>query len=218
MKKTFINPSYLVLASICLLGYILDPIFVLIQEKHLGCSIVDWSSDNLVSHWIVMTLIWLFISMSTLTIAHRLNNLDVVRNKWTLNSRNAIWTLTITIFSVLVIFIIKRQFGFVYAIKHWQIIYIALYAYYLAEILVAICFVCLLQNYCELNVSRFKKFPWGGLFLGLTWGLMHWWTQQSLAVGAIGVVLGLLFGLLYVLFECNFILTYIICFCLFVCL
>lgn len=218
MKNIFINSSYLGLASICLLGYIFDPIVILIKEKYLGCSADEWSPNNLASYWWIMASIWFSLSILTIFLAHNFYNLNVIEHKEALNSRNALYAISVAIFTLLVIFFIKKQFGFIYAVRNWQSIYIAQYVYYLAEILVAICFVCFAQNSCVQDFLMSNKIPWGGVFLGLTWGLMHWWTQQSLTIGVTGMALGLIFGLLYVLFDYNFFLTYITCFALFICL
>ena len=61
-----------------------------------------------------------------------------------------------------------------------------------------------------------KKIPYGGIILGLTWGLAHTFTKGSILIGLEGVVVGLLFGSLYLLLNRNLKGTYCLLFFLFV--
>lgn len=44
-----------------------------------------------------------------------------------------------------------------------------------------------------------RKIPYGGIVLGLTWGLAYIFTKGSLAVGLLSAVGGFLFGAAYLL-------------------
>lgn len=44
-----------------------------------------------------------------------------------------------------------------------------------------------------------EKIPYGGIVLGLTWGLAHFFTKGSLVVGLLSAIGGFLFGAVYLL-------------------
>ena len=44
-----------------------------------------------------------------------------------------------------------------------------------------------------------EKLPYGGIILGLTWGLMHIFTKGSVGIGLLSAFGGFLFGAVYLL-------------------
>ena len=56
------------------------------------------------------------------------------------------------------------------------------------------------------NYGLIIKFLWGAIFIGLTWGLFHAFTQGNLLVGLYGCLLGFLFGTVYLLVKKMFML------------
>lgn len=74
------------------------------------------------------------------------------------------------------------------------------WVYYALEFSLAACIIDCAQHAMEKR-GACKKIPWGGLFLGLTWGIGHAITKGNAVAGAASFVLSLLIGTLYVLFE-----------------
>lgn len=86
--------------------------------------------------------------------------------------------------------------------------------YYVAELSVMILVIGFGQRAGK-QWLRGRWLPWGGVTLALTWGLVHFLTQDP-ATGAYGMVLSLVMGSVFVLTGRNFLLTYLVLLALFI--
>ncbi|MDR2183546.1 MAG: hypothetical protein LBE55_05175 [Clostridiales bacterium] len=79
--------------------------------------------------------------------------------------------------------------------------FIAQHIYYLFEVALFLAIIAFGQKFGE---AAFRKsmIPWGGILCGLTWGLVHIFTQGP-AVGAVAAIYGLLYGITYLLLKKN---------------
>lgn len=55
-----------------------------------------------------------------------------------------------------------------------------------------------------------NKIPFGGILVGITWGLAHWLSKGSLGIGLYSAVGGFVFGAAYVLTNRNVKLSYLL--------
>ena len=81
--------------------------------------------------------------------------------------------------------------------------------YYLAEVVLFTLIIVFGQNALE-KLFRKKQIPYGGILVGLTWGLAHCFSKGSIWTGLITMVLGFLFGAVYVFLGKDFKKTYIV--------
>jgi len=76
--------------------------------------------------------------------------------------------------------------------------YLLQFVYYLFEFTLTACIVDCAQKAAEkLNLHGFV--PWGGIFLGVTWGLEHTLTQNSILVGLACLILSVIMGMVCIL-------------------
>jgi hypothetical protein len=79
--------------------------------------------------------------------------------------------------------------------------------YYLMEFVMVVLMIAFFQRAGELW-SKLTWFPWGGIGLGLTWGLIHLVTNPQ---GAVGVIyFGLLLGIFFILSKKSFLIAWIL--------
>lgn len=81
--------------------------------------------------------------------------------------------------------------------------------YYLAEVVLFTLIIIFGQNSLE-QLFRKKDIPYGGIIVGLTWGLAHLFTKGSMWVGLEGLITGFLFGAVYLFLGRNFWKTYLV--------
>ncbi|MDV0447696.1 hypothetical protein MsAg5_16070 [Methanosarcinaceae archaeon Ag5] len=74
--------------------------------------------------------------------------------------------------------------------------------YYIFEMLVCLILVAFGQKAGEAATSL-NKIPWGGLLLGIIWGLPHALTKGDLTVGLSSFAIGIILGLPYILLNRN---------------
>ncbi len=72
------------------------------------------------------------------------------------------------------------------------------YIYYLAEGFLISLIIVFGQKACEKWFHN-EKIPYGGIALGLTWGLVHIFTKGSMVIGILSAIGGFMFGTVYLL-------------------
>lgn len=88
------------------------------------------------------------------------------------------------------------------------------YIYYLFETALIVLAVAFGQRFFE-NLTNCKVVPFGGIFLGCTWGLVHVLTQDFMT-GIYAVVSAIVYGVIYVLLNKNIRWSYLLILILFI--
>ena len=83
------------------------------------------------------------------------------------------------------------------------VLFIFQYIYYLAEGFLISLVIAYGQKACEMWFHN-DKIPYGGIILGLTWGLAHIISKGSILMGLLSVLGGFLFGSIYLLVNKDF--------------
>lgn len=85
------------------------------------------------------------------------------------------------------------------------------YAFEVMLIVLSMVFATMAGN----KLVKKLNIPWGGLFVGLTWGLMHILTQ-SVFTGIVAFIGAIIYGVIYLIVDKNVIYTYVFVFIMFV--
>ncbi|MBO6165865.1 MAG: hypothetical protein J6O17_05820 [Eubacterium sp.] len=83
------------------------------------------------------------------------------------------------------------------------------YIYYLFEVSLVLLIIIFGQMAFEKWFNN-SKIPFGGILVGVTWGLAHWVSKGSLGAGLYGAAGGFVFGAAYVLTNRNVKLSYLL--------
>ena len=71
------------------------------------------------------------------------------------------------------------------------------YVYYIFEMLLAGLIISLSQKAFDGILGKSSNIPWGGLVLGLSWGLIHYLTKGSLFFALFAFVIAIIFGVIF---------------------
>ncbi len=186
-----------------LYGYLLEPFLY-------GHSMEEFTTTESIVHWCVTIITWLvtaylIVRSAKKDLGFQLKGID---SKWTL------WGMISS--SVLIGLMSAVNYVDVGRIKIIHEFYklgvlkfIFQHLYYMAEVVLFTLIIIFGQNALEKLFGK-KNIPYGGIIVGLTWGLAHCFTKGSIWIGLGGIVVGFLFGAIYLFLGKDFKKTYIV--------
>jgi len=224
MKKTMVKPiQYLLIALILfsLLG-LEFPVFFLsrLVDGRAVSQVFSWPVNwhGAIFHWTVTIILWAAGAWIIYTWAKRKGvQSDILRVN--INKRAVVLIAIGIAFVIIYELVYSRLTGLrlpqiwreyqgfqgMYGSQAW-VVSLFQNLYYLMEFIMVVMMVAFFQRAGELW-SNISWFPWGGIGLGLTWGLIHLVTNPQ---GALGVIVwSLILGILFILSKKNFFSTWI---------
>ena len=203
--------SFLSLALLTFAGLGLEDFMMCIIEPlifHCGSSFSKWPVSLHIFHWCATCVLWATAAILLISLAKRKYGFDIFWYKGKMNLMR--WLLCFAILAVIVAVSIWDWNGFK-VVKEFQyngwLKFIFQYIYYLVETVLVILIIAFCQRAGEIWFHS-EKIPWGGLLAGLTWGLVHILTKESILTGLITFCSGILFGMVYLLTKKNVRTTY----------
>ncbi|MGX7058881.1 hypothetical protein [Vagococcus humatus] len=184
-------------------GLGLELVILKIESYLWQVAPVNWSTRNQAMHWLLVSLVWCLVGFLLLKkvrkpVYLKMNFRQIVR---LIICMSLSFRLSYTVWGGVKPLIEWRALGtelFVY-----QLIY------YLAESLLLVVILIYGQSLGETCVKRVSQFPFGGVFLALTWGSIHICLKGSQA-GLYLAIQCFLYGYCYVLVHKNFRLAYLV--------
>ncbi len=179
-----------------LLAFLIEPLIY-------GVGLSDFSTAQLIFHWIITCITWGVSAFILLFFAKRVLDFDVFSSRQSI--RLAGWAVCLASLALCVAISIIDWKGFKPAKEfayNGGLKFTFQYLYYIFETVLVYLIVVFAQ---EAGEKWFKqdKIPYGGIFAALTWGMIHWLTQGSLTAGLLSLVFALLFGVVYIFAKKN---------------
>lgn len=213
LKSIFKSESYQYFeyAMLAFAGLGLEVLYAFWLEPLIyGHSMKEFTTAECIIHWTVTILTWLLVAYLIVKSAKR--NLG-----FQLKGTDSKWTLVGIIASCILIglmlvinYIDVGGLKIIHEFHKLGILkFIFQHLYYLAEVVLFTLIIVFGQHSLE-QLFRKKNVPYGGIIVGLTWGLAHWFTKGSIWIGLEGLVLGFLFGAIYLFLGRDFKKTYIV--------
>lgn len=198
-------------------GLGLEVLLLLVMEPLIyGKALNEFSTVEHLLHWTMTCIVWGIVSFVLIRLANNKYNFDMFSYKEPLELID--WVLCILLLSISMVisyidwngFKIMKEFLYNGWLK-----FIFQYIYYLFETVLILLIIVFAQRAGELWLKK-SKIPWGGIFVGLTWGLTHALTKGQLYVGVLSAIGGLMYGIAYLLCKKNLYITYPLVFLMFV--
>lgn len=174
-------------------------LLVVAVEIVFGIDMNSFTTTQYIVHWLVTIIGWVLLGILVIHVGKRTTGFDI----WKRSEKMLPWQyLAIIICFVINIIAKYLDWGGFKVVMEWKVrgplLFVFQYIYYLAEGFLISLIIVFGQKACE-KWFRNDKIPYGGIVLGLTWGLMHIFTKGSLVVGLLSAVGGFLFGAAYLL-------------------
>ena len=196
MKSKITGFDYLWCALYACAGVAFE-LLVMVVENALGINTNSFTVIESIAHFSITTIGWVLIGFLVIFVGKRTTGFSVWQEKTPMKKWQ--WLLVIICFIVNIIAKYLDWGGFKVILEYQSkipILFIFQYIYYLAEGFLISLIIVFGQKACEKWFDN-DLIPYGGIILGLTWGLAHTFTQNSLFVGILSALSGFLFGAVY---------------------
>jgi hypothetical protein len=217
MNKKKRGFDYLLLSLTAFGGLGLEVLYAYVLEPLIyGKQMKEWSSSQNIIHWIITCITWGLMAVYLYRTAKKDNDFDLLKEKnpmmkWqyvavviSLLYSTAISYLSWDGFKVLIEFERKGPLQFTFQ-----------YIYYAFEAVLILLIIVFAQKAFEEWIGN-TKVPYGGVICGVTWGLVHMFTKQSILIGLEGLLLGFVLGAAYLFVNRDIKKAYVVVFLMFI--
>lgn len=196
-EKSISGFDYLWCALYACAGFAFELLLVQI-EKSMGINMADYSTAQNIIHLLITTVGWIAIGILVIFIGKKTTGFRILEN----NEKMKGWQYLAIIICFIVNIIAKcLDWGGFKPVLEFKrlglLIFLFQYIYYVAEGFLISLVIVYAQKACE-KWFKNEKIPYGGIILGLTWGLAHILSKGSLITGILAAFAGFLFGAAYV--------------------
>ncbi len=166
-------------------------------EGMIGIDASAFTISQNIVHWLVTIVLWVAAGMLVIYIGKKTTGFDIWEHKEKIKGWQYI--AIVVCFGVNIAAKYLDWNGFKVLIE-WNsrgpLLFVFQYLYYLAEGFLISLIIVFGQMACE-KWFKNEKIPYGGIILGLTWGLTHTFSKGSLWIGILAAFGGFLFGTAY---------------------
>lgn len=210
MKSENLNgKSFCNLALYAFAGAGLEILLLIIEQMIYSKNFSQWNSIQQCTHLFLTSVAWGTIIFSLFLISKNKYDFNISNLKEKPNIDNWKFVILISIISVAITTIL---WGGVKPIKELQsnglIIWLFQNIYYCFESGIILLIIIFGQKYGEIRFKQ-ENMIYGGIFLSLSWGLIHMLTQ-GFATGIFTLIMSIAYGLIYLLLNKNIKFTYLI--------
>ncbi len=213
IKSIFKSESYQYFeyAMLAFGGLGLEVLYAFLLEPLIyGHSMKEFTTAECIIHWSVTIITWLVVAYFLLRnsgkkLGFQINGTD---SKWTV--LGIVTSIALIGLMVAINYVDVGGLKIIYEFQRLGVLKFTFqHLYYLAEVVLFTLIIVFGQNALE-KLFRKKNVPFGGIIVGLTWGLAHWFTKGSIWIGLEGLVIGFLFGAIYLFLGRDLKKTYIV--------
>lgn len=198
-------------------GLGLEIVLLMLEQFFYGINAGEWTLMQRISHWIFTCIVWGITSWRLLYVARKKHGFDFWKAGekqialWRYLAAAALWAVCVAISYVEWNgFKMIQEFA-----KKTPVEYLFQYIYYIFEVVLVFLVIVFGQRAGEIRFGK-RNIPWGGLYVGLTWGLVHALTKGNLAAGLGTCLEGILFGTAFLLLGRKPVAAYAVILCMFI--
>ena len=203
--------DYFSLGLYAFAGLGIEVLYAFLLEPLLyGAEMQDWSDMQSILHLVVTCITWGAVSYLLIRNAKKNHGFTLFDH----TRKMKLWQWAAVMIGV--IFVIACNYmdwnGFKIVMEYQKkglLLFIFQYIYYAFETVLFMLIIVFGQKAFEIWFKN-DRIPYGGILCGLTWGLAHIFTKESLMVGIEGIVLGFILGTVYLLVNKDIRKTYLL--------
>lgn len=201
MKETKVGASdYLALGLYAFAGFGLEVVLSMLLPMILGVKGSEYTLVHHCIHWTLTCLLWGSMALFLIRLSKKKYAFDIMRLNDVPDSKR--WLLAVVV-SLIAIIVTTVAWGGFKPVQEYKgiVTFIFQNIYYLFEAALILLTIAFGQKFGEMLLKR-GGLPYGGIFLALTWGLIHILLQGS-ETGVYAFFMSILYGLVYILLKKN---------------
>lgn len=167
-------------------------------ENKMGVNFSAATTEQIICHWVVTTVVWSVLGFLVLWIGKKTTNFNIFEKTEPLGRKQ--YMLVLLCFIVIIIASYFDWGGYKPYMEFMNLgalKFIFQCIYYIAEGFLISIVIVYGQKACETWFHN-DKIPFGGIILGLVWGLAHIFTKGSIWVGLLAAFGAFIMGSSYV--------------------
>ncbi len=206
MKKITAS-DFLALGLYAFAGFGLEVLLSMVLPNLLGIKSSEYSTIHHCIHWVLTCVLWGSITVFLLHLSKTKYSFDILKNNHVITPKRWLIAIIITVVSIMITTIVCK--GFKPVTEYNGLVkFIFQNIYYLFEAALIVLTIIFGQRFGEV-ITKKDNLPWGGLFLAMTWGLVHI-LLQDLHTGIYTFIMAILYGIVYVALNKNTKYSYIL--------
>ena len=187
-----------------------------IEQNIYGVSINDFSTVQMMIHWIITCIFWGLSAFLICRFADKKGYGLFAEN----NKPIKPWQWICIVLGIAACLItswidwegskVLKEFA-----ARGALLFVFQYIYYMFETALVMLIIVFGQKACEIWFGK-ENIPYGGIIAAITWGLGHWASKGSLMAGIVSALCGLVLGSVYLLTNRKAKLSYILLYIMFI--
>ncbi|AIQ19071.1 hypothetical protein H70357_21935 [Paenibacillus sp. FSL H7-0357] len=192
--------DYLGLGLYAFAGFGLEIVLSMLLPFIFGVGGSEYTLIDHCIHWVLTCILWGSMALFLIRLSKKKYSFDIMKLNEAPDSKG--WLLAVVI-SVIAITVTTIAWGGFKPVQEYNGIvkFIFQNIYYLFEAALILLTIVFGQKFGETLMKR-GGLPYGGIFLALTWGLIHILLQGSLT-GVYAFFMSILYGIVYILLKKN---------------
>lgn len=201
--------NYLYLGLYAFAGFGLEILLSMLLPNIFGVQSSEYTIMQECIHWLLTCVLWGTVSILLINLSKKKYAFDIMEYNEAPSGKQWLLAIVIAIIAIVITTIVGDGFKPVREyINNGIVKFIFQHIYYLFEVALILLTITFGQKFAEAMTKR-TGLPYGGLFLGLTWGLIHILTQ-GIMTGIYALTMSILYGMVYILLKKNFRYAYLL--------
>ena len=207
--------TFAVLGLICMLGLCFEFVVIIFEQFVFDKTYYQFTITESITHWVLISVIWGLLGLVLFYVSSRVYGFDFSKKKQLPSKKKMI----ICFAAIIAAFSLKLAvYGgwkpYLDFIRSGWFQFIFEYIYNLFQAMIILIMAVFAQEAVERLLKSHKiklaYIPWGGIVLGLSWGVINTVTETNTAVSVCYILLSLLIGIGHIASNKNIYLSYIL--------
>lgn len=198
--------DYLGLGLYAFAGFGLEVVLSMILPSILGVTSSDYTIVHHCIHWVLTCILWWSMALFLIKLSRNKYAFDIMKLDEVPDAKGWLLAGVVSVIAIAATTIVWEGFRPVQEYKD-IVTFIFQNIYYLFEAALILLTIAFGQKFGETLIKR-SKMPYGGMFLALTWGLIHILLKGG-PTGVYAFFMSILYGTIYILLKKNIRYSYV---------